>query len=165
MKIDVAYGRDIDDSMLKQLMYMEADAYAYYDNLNSDANAILIGIIPTETLNHFKKRMANTLFLMKTKKEKSNRKLIAMACISKKDKSNDSRCFHTLYVKPLHRKKGIGTALVKRAISLAKKSGYSLSLGVNPLNKDAMHLYDSLGFIICKDQSLVMKFDVKRKKA
>ena len=30
MKIDVAYGRDIDDSTLEQLQYLEADAYAFY---------------------------------------------------------------------------------------------------------------------------------------
>ena len=32
MKIDVAYGRDIGDSMLEQIQYMEADACAYYDS-------------------------------------------------------------------------------------------------------------------------------------
>ena len=164
MKIDTAYGRDLDDSMLEQLQYMEADACAFYDSLdsNSNPNEILIGIIPTETLKHFKRRVSNTLFLMKIKKTKSKRKLLGMACISKKGKTND-RYFHTVYVKPLYRNKGIGTSLVKKAISIAKKNHQHLFLGVNPLNKIAMHLYDSLGFNICKNQSITMDFDASHK--
>ena len=165
MKIDTAYGKDLDDSMLKQLQYMEADACAFYDSLdsNSNPNEILIGIIPTETFKHFKRRVSNTVFLMKTINTKSRKKmLVAMACISKKGKTNDGY-FHTVYVKPLHRNKGIGTSLVKKAISIAKKNHQHLFLGVNPLNKIAMHLYDSLGFNICKNQSITMDFDASHK--
>ena len=161
MKIDVAYGRDIDDSTLEQLQYLEADAYAFYDRLDSelDNKEILIGIIPTESMKHFKRRVANTLFLTKTKKTKSGKTtVIAMACISKKGSKAD-RCLHTVYVKPLHRRMGIGTAIVKKAVSIAKKDKLCLSLGVNPLNKIAMHLYSSLGFNISKGQSLTMEFN------
>lgn len=165
MKIDVAYGRDIDDSTLEQLQYLEADAYVFYDRLDSepDSKEILIGIIPTESMKHFKRRVANTLFLMKTKKAKSGKTIvIAMACISKKGGKAD-RCLHTVYVKPLHRRIGIGTAIVKKAISIAKKDKLHLSLGVNPLNKIAMHLYESLGFNISKGQSLTMEFNTAKR--
>lgn len=161
MKIDVAYGRDIDDSILEQLQYLEADAYAFYDRLDSepDSKEIIIGIIPTESMKHFKRRVANTLFLTKTKKTKSGKTtVIAMACISKKGGKVD-RCLHTVYVKPLHRRMGIGTAIMKKALSIAKKDKLKLSLGVNPLNKIAMHLYESLGFKISKGQSLTMEFN------
>ena len=164
MKIDVAYGRDIDDSILEQLQYLEADAQAFYDRLDSepDSKEILIGIIPTESLKHCKRRVANTLFLTKTKKTKSGKTtVIAMACISKKGGKAD-RCLHTVYVKPLHRRMGIGTAIVKKAMSIAKKDKLHLSLGVNPLNKIAMHLYESLGFNISKCQSLTMEFNAAK---
>ena len=164
MKIDVAYGRDIDDSILEQLQYLEADAYAFYDRLDSelDSKEILIGIIPTESMKHFKRRVANTLFLLKTKKAKSGKTIvIAMACISKKS-GKANRCLHTVYVKPLHRRMGIGTAIVKKAVSIAKKDNLNLSLGVNPLNKIAMHLYESLGFNISKGQSLTMEFNAAK---
>ena len=73
------------------------------------------------------------------------------------------RFLHTVYVKPLHRRMGIGTAIVKKALSIAKKDKLHLSLGVNPLNKIAMHLYESLGFNICKNQSITMDFDASHK--
>jgi len=154
MKIDVAYGRDIDDDMLKQLLYMEADACICYDSIDSDDGRILIGIIPTETVKQFKRRIANTLFLMKTKKIKGERKLLGMACISKHDK--DTKYLHTVFVKANYRKQGIGTAIVKRALQEAKKMKCSLSLGVNPLNYTAIKLYEDLGFKICKGQKLEM---------
>ena len=166
MKIEIAYGRDLDDIMLEQLLFMAADAQACYGRLDEEfaSDGILIAIIPTETLSHFKRRVASTLFLMKTKKTKSGKKmLVGMACISKRGKSN-CRFLHTVYVKPLHRKQGIGKALMKTATSLAKKSKFNLSLGVNPLNKVAMHLYESFGFKPCKKQSITMEFDGIAKK-
>lgn len=155
MNIDVAYGRDIDNSMIEQLMYMEADAYACYDSIDSDDDRILIGIIPTETIKQFKRRTANILFLMKTKKTKGERKLLGMACMSKHDKS--TKYLHTVFVKANYRKQGIGTAIIKRALQEAKKMKCSLSLGVNPLNYTAIKLYEDLGFKICKGQKLEMR--------
>ena len=154
MKIDVAYGRDIDDDMLKQLLYMETDAYAYYESIDADDGTILIGAIPTETVKQFKRRTANILFLMKIKKIKGERKLLGMACMSKCKK--DVKYLHTVFVKSEYRKQGIGTAIVKRALLEAKKLKCSLSLGVNPLNYDAMKLYEDLGFKVCKGQKLEM---------
>ena len=165
MKIDVAYGRDIDDFTLEQLQYLEADACVFYDRLDSDPDRkeILIGIIPTESMKHFKRRVANTLFLMKTKKTKPGKKrVIAMACISKRG-GKANRYLHTVYVKPLHRRMGIGTAIVKKAVAIAKKDKLHLSLCVNPLNKIAMHLYESLGFNISKGQSLTMEFNASKR--
>lgn len=154
MKIDVVYGRDLDDDMLKQLLYMEADAYAYYDSIDSDDDRILIGIIPTETVKQFKRRTANILFLMKIRKIKGERKLLGMACMSKCKK--DVKYLHNVFVKSEYRKQGIGTAIVKRALLEAKKMKCSLSLGVNPLNYNAMKLYEDLGFKVCKGQKLEM---------
>lgn len=154
MKIDVAYGRDIDDDMLKQLLYMETDAYACYESIDADDGTILIGAIPTETVKQFKRRTANILFLMKIKKIKGERKLLGMACMSKHDKR--TKYLHTVFVKANYRKQGIGTAIVKRALLEAKKMKCSLSLGVNPLNYNAMKLYEDLGFKICKGQKLEM---------
>ena len=165
MKIDIAYGRDLDDSMLEQLQFMEADACAYYDSLDANPNETIIGAIPSETLKQFKRRTASTLFLMKTKKTKSRKTmLIGMSCISRRGRTSDMY-LHTVFVRALYRRKGIGSALVKKAMSTAKHNGYSLLLTVNPLNIDAMHLYESLGFSICKEQSLTMKFNVNRKTA
>lgn len=164
MKIDVAYGRDLDVSMLEQLLCMEADACVFYSRIGSDSNEAIVGIIPTETAKHFKRRMASTLFFMKTKKTKSGKDmLVAMACLSKHGKAN-GRCLHTVYVKPSCRGKGIGKAIVKAAMSMAKKEGWHLSLGVNPLNKVAMHLYESLGFKTSQGQSVTMEFNGLEKK-
>ena len=154
MKIDVAYGRDIDDDMLKQLLYMETDAYACYESIDADDGAIIIGAIPTETIKQFKRRTANILFLMKIKTIKGERKLLGMACMSKCKK--DVKYLHTVFVKSAYRKQGIGTAIVKRALLEAKKMKCSLSLGVNPLNYNAMKLYEDLGFRVCKGQKLEM---------
>ena len=88
--------------------------------------------------------------------------VVGMACISK-DRRKDDFQLHTVYVKPMHRKQGIGKALIDKAIAIAKKSKRSLSLRVNPLNKPALHLYESLGFKICKCQSIIMDFNTKRK--
>lgn len=154
MKIDVAYGRDLDDDMLKQLLYMEMDAYAYYDCLDADDGCICIGAIPTETLKHFKRRTANILFLMKTKKIKGKRTLIGMACVSKYQK--DFKYLHTVYIKSDWRRKGIGTAIIKQALREAKKMKCALSLGVNPLNCGAIRLYEKLGFKVNKGQRLEM---------
>ena len=152
--INVAYGKDLDDDILKQLLYMEADAYATYDMINEDDDKVFIGVIPTETLKHFKKRMAKVLFLMKIKTIKSKRTLLGMACLSNYKK--DVKYLHTVFVRRMWRKRGIGTELVRRALREAKKMKCSLSLGVNPLNHEAMKLYEDLGFTICKGQKLEM---------
>lgn len=152
MKIDAKYGKDLSDGILKQLMYLECDALAYYESLDSDKKEFIIGAIPAETLKQFKRRMANTLFLMRIEKQN----IVGMACLSKKGRKNN-RYLHTVYVRPSYRDKGIGKALVNTAMSIAKKEKSSLSLNVNPLNKVAMHLYKSCGFSICKRQSLTME--------
>lgn len=159
MKIKLAYGHELDDNILEQLLYIEADACAFYDRLDSGLgkDEILIGIIPTESLKHFRRRVANTLFLLRTLKTTSKKtNVVAMACISKRGKKND-RYLHTVYVKPLHRRKGIGKAIVKTAIKIAKKNKFHLMLNVNPLNDIALNLYKSLGFHICNGQSLIME--------
>lgn len=159
MKIDVAYGSSLDDSMLNQLMFMEADAYACYENINNapaNRHEIIVGIIPTETLKHFKRRMSKTLFLMKTKKSRGKTMLVAMACVSKMSKK--CLCFHTLYVKYAYRRKGIGSALLKKAMGYAKANRMSIVLSVNPLNTDAIRLYKNLGFRPQKDQSVHMEW-------
>lgn len=154
MKIDVAYGKDLDDSMLEQLLYMEADAYACYESIDSGEDNIVICAIPTESLKQFKKRTANVIFLMKTKTIKSNVKLVGMACLSRSKK--DMLHLHTVFVKSNWRRKGIGNALIKRALREAKKMKCAINLSVNPLNYDAMRLYESLGFKIGKGQKLEM---------
>lgn len=78
MKINIAYGKDLNDNMLKQLQYMEADACTYYESMDSDENEIIVGAIPSETFKQFKRRTSNTLFFIRTIKNK----LIGMACLS-----------------------------------------------------------------------------------
>lgn len=162
MNIDVAYGRDLDDNMLEQLQYMEADAYAYYESIDSDEDEFIIGAIPSETFKQFKRRTANTLFLMKITRTKSKSRLLGMACLSKHDK--DTRYLHTVFVRASCRRKGIGTAIVRRALLEAKKMKCSLRLGVNPLNSNAMRLYDELGFNVCKGQKLEMQYTIRTRK-
>ena len=156
MNIDVAYGRELNDDILQQLQYMEADAFAYYESIDSDENEYIIGAIPSETFKQFKRRTVNTLFLMKIKKTKQHKsKLVGMACLSKHSKTE--KILHTVFVKNAYRRKGIGEAIVKKAISIAKKMKCSVKLGVNPLNTNAINLYTKLGFKICKSQSIHMK--------
>lgn len=165
MNILVKHANDIDDNLMEQLMYMEADACAYYASLNEDDDGkIIIGAIPSTTVKQFRKKVANTLFLMRTQKKAGKEKLIGIACISNRGRGNE-KYLHTVYVKPLYRNKGIGRALVQKAILIAKKNKHHLFLGVNPLNKIAIHLYESLGFKVCKYQSMTMDFDHKKTKA
>lgn len=159
MSLHVAYGLDLDDDMLNQLMYMEADAYAFYDSLNENRpNEVIIGAIPTETVKQFKRRHAKTLFLMKMKKTKGKTMLIGMACIQT---HRSYLVLHTVYVKQYARKRGVGTALLKRAISIAKRKNMLMTLRANPLNEIAIRLYKKLGFKISNNQNINMEFDVK----
>ena len=64
---------------------------------------------------------------------------------------------HTVYVANNHRRKGIGEALVRRALKEAKKMGSNVSLGVNPLNDKAICLYKKLGFKFSKGQTIAME--------
>ena len=163
MKIDVAYGSELDDFTLEQLLYMETDAFAYYESLNDDpSKGIIIGAIPTESLKHFKKRISKTLFFMKFKTVKHKRILVGMACISKESKN--SLHFHTLFVRALHRRNGIGTSLLTKAMQYAKKMHMTLTLGVNPLNHAALKLYDSLCFKPCRDQNIRMEWNPMSKR-
>lgn len=157
MKIDVAYGRDLDDHTLQQLLYMEADALACYNSIDAEKDTFVIGVIPTETVKQFKRRMGNTLFFMKTMQSLFEKKkiLVGMACLSKKSKK--LQYLHTVYVANNHRRKGIGEALVRRALKEAKKTGSSVSLGVNPLNDKAICLYKKLGFKFSRGQTIVME--------
>ena len=156
MKIDIAYGKDLDDCILEQLLYMESDAYAFYESLNCDGNEFIVGAIPTETLSHFKRRVSKTLFFIKTKYVKHKKTVVGMAWLSMKD-----YCFHNVYVKRLHRGKGIGKSLVKKAISFAKANKHKIYLNVNPLNEVAMDLYRNLGFKIARQQTIQMEIDLK----
>ena len=162
MKIDVAYGRDIDDNMLEQLQYMEADAYAFYSSIDSDEDEFVIGSIPSETFKQFKRRIANILVLMKIKTVKGKRKLLGMACMSKHCKN--IRYLHTVFVKASCRKQGIGSSIMRRALQEAKKLKSSLLLGVNPLNYNAIRLYEDFGFKVCKGQKLQMEHILQLRK-
>ena len=165
MKIDVAYGRDLDDSMLQELQFLEADACACFDSLDAEDWAFVICAIPAETFKHFKRRVASTLFLMKTKREKSKKRVIGIACLSRMGSKRKTLRLHTVYVKPAHRGKGIGTAIVKKALQAAKKLECSTTLGANPLNTKAISLYERAGFKICKGQSIEMCWSPFRKRA
>lgn len=127
---------------------METAAYAFYDAFDDDPDSAgtVVAVLTDETLSHFKRRSANTLFLMKTRQNGKRKKLVAMACLTKKDKSH--KLLHTVYVNAAYRNAGIGKALVKAALSIAKRDGMALSLSVNPLNEAAMQLYESTGFRI-----------------
>lgn len=155
MKIDAAYGIDIDDDLLNQLMYLECDANAAYEQVDAPEGTFIIGAIPSTTLKQYQSRYKNVLFLMKTKKTKGRAKLLGMACMSKFGKKNI--CFHTLYVRPLYRNKGIGKALLKKGMQIAKKMGIRMYLNVNPLNKLALDLYEKMGMKITQKQTIEME--------
>lgn len=155
MKIDVAYGKDIDDELLNQLMYMECDAIASYDQINAPAGAFIVCALPSTTLKQYRRSRRNVMFLTKTKSKAGKKILIGMACISKYGKKN--LCLHTVYVKPLHRCKGIGKAIVKKGMQVAKKAGIRLYLNVNPLNKLALRMYEDVGMKISKNQTIEME--------
>ncbi|AZN41082.1 GNAT family N-acetyltransferase [Paenibacillus albus] len=54
-------------------------------------------------------------------------------------------------IAPGHRGRGIGLALMKEIIELARADGYrALSLSVDPANSSAVHLYERLGFVRCE---------------
>lgn len=145
MKIETFYGKCADDGMLEQLMYMECEAMAFYESLNTGKGERVICAIPTETLRQFARRTASTLFLVKTAKVRSKTRIVGMACLSRRGKRSRMN-LHTLYVSPTHRRAGIGWALVSKALSIAKKHGVGIVLGVNPLNAPAIALYAKMGF-------------------
>lgn len=159
MKIDVAYGRDLDDSTLQELQFLEADAYACFDSLDAEDGECIIGAIPTETIKHFKRRMSSTLVLMKRTRRKLRPSIVGIAFLSKRKKG--LMHLHTVYVKPSFRKQGIGAALVKKALKAAEEAGCSIVLDVNPLNGIAMSLYKRMGFNVCKGQTIKMSWASK----
>lgn len=132
---------------------MEADACTYYESMDSDENEIIVGAIPSETLKQFKRRTSNTLFFIRTIKDK----LIGMACLSNIKKN--IKCLHTVFVKTNYRRNGIGEAIVRKVLHEAKKMKYDVKLKVNPLNDVAIHLYKKIGFKICKCQNIEMQID------
>ena len=151
MKIVSSYGRDIDDKIMSQVLYMSTDAYAAYDALNADDGIFVVGAIPSITLKQFKRRFSSTLMILALEKSK----LVGMACVTKHKKN--LMYLHTVYVKPLKRRAGIGKRLVKKALDFAKKSKSSLMLDVNPLNSIAIDMYKSVGFKTCKEQTIKME--------
>ena len=159
MKVEVSRGEDLDDSTLLELQFLEADAYACYESLDSDDNIAIIGAIPTETAKHFKRRMSSTLVLMKKTKCKHRQSIVGIALLSKHKKG--LMHLHTVYVKPSFRKQGIGAALVKKALKTAEEAGCSVFLDVNPLNSIAMSLYKRMGFNACKGQTIKMAWASK----
>lgn len=155
MKIDVADAKDIDDSMMSQVMYMDCDANACYASLDANNGEHIICALPASTLAQFKRTVRNEVFLLKTRAEKGKRRLIGMAGLSTLTKH--TLLLHTVYVKPAHRRKGICTAILKRAMSIAKTQGKRLVLDVNPLNYIALKLYMELGFTPAKSQTIRME--------
>lgn len=72
------------------------------------------------------------------------------------DQVNGDRYSHIflLYVKPEHRRKGIGTALMKKAQDWARQRGdRKIGLNVFECNQPALNLYHNLGF---ETRSLLM---------
>ncbi|HXI12228.1 MAG TPA: GNAT family N-acetyltransferase [Thermoanaerobaculia bacterium] len=69
-------------------------------------------------------------------------------CVALRPMSPDAAEIKRLYVRPLFRGKGIGEALVTRAIVEARVFGYrSVFLDTLPSMKSAIALYRSLGFV------------------
>ena len=154
MKVIAAYEKDIDDDLMAQVMYMNADAYACYDMLDSNEDEHVICAIPTTTVKQFRRKSSSVLFFLAVKRDKGKTRLVGMAGLSKESKSTLQ--LHDVYVKPLFRNRGIGHKLVKTAMKEAKKQKRCLSLKVNPLNDAALKLYEDFGFKICKEQSIKM---------
>lgn len=163
MKIFVAYEKDIDDDLMNQAMYMSADAEAAYDALDSDEDVFVVGAIPSTTVKQFRRKCKNVQFILAVEKNKGSPRLVGMACVSKLDKH--TLLLHNVYVKPLRRKAGIGSSLVKHALKVAKSKMMKISLSVNPLNGIAIHLYSSAGFKISKCQTIRMEFKNNEHKA
>ena len=157
MNIVAKCPNEIDDDIMEQLMYLQADAYAFYESLNSDEKTFIIAAIPSTTVKQFRRKMSKVLFLMKMKKTKGVDKVLGMACISKQ---RNYLCLHDVFVKQFSRNRGIGTALLKKAINIAKTKKMDIMLKVNPLNEIALNLYRNLGFTICKDQMIAMDIKV-----
>ncbi len=53
---------------------------------------------------------------------------------------------HHMAVKPMYQNRGIGKALLREALMIAKSTGYQAKLEVHKDNAAARHLYESLGF-------------------
>ncbi|MFC7393470.1 GNAT family N-acetyltransferase [Scopulibacillus cellulosilyticus] len=68
---------------------------------------------------------------------------------------------HSVYVHKNYRKKGIGTALLKEIIRIAKEQKYAtLVAGIDALNEKSIKIHERLGFTHCGTiQNAGYKFD------
>lgn len=96
------------------------------------------------TEEQWRKRIQNVTFALSDDKP-----LGMISCVfSDRVKTGHVADIFGVYVSPDHRGRGVGTKLLKRVLSLARRKGIiKLKLAVNPEQLAAVRLYEKAGFV------------------
>ena len=138
--------KDIPKHKHAQIQFLCESCIAHEESMNT-------GKICWVILDRFYQKFKNKLFIIdETKKDG-----IRGSAIMQFEKSN-AICLTHLYVKRKFRNQGIATKILKEAISFAKKTNKLLFLNVNPLNKNALALYEKSGFMPDVEQHIRMTY-------
>ena len=136
------------------------DIQALCDSCMAYEEAMNTGKICWFISDRFYQRFKNKLFIVDETKDDG----IRGVAILQFEKSK-MVCLSHLYVKRKFRNQGVATKILKEAIAFAKKNNKQLFLNVNPLNKNAMSLYEKMGFAPNAEQSIRMTYSsIKMKK-
>ena len=106
----------------------------------------------------FYKRFKNTEFVVDFNKRDGLR---ASAMLQRTNRSKEVTLAY-FYVKRKYRNQGIGTKMLKKAVTAAAERGVKLSLKVNPRNYVAFKLYGKMGFVPEADQVVVMSISPRK---
>lgn len=87
-------------------------------------------------------------------------RLVGMICVvrSKEEKQRHVASVYSLYISPEARGKGLGKALIKRALDdLRDGDVYKVKLAVDSKNTGVMKLYEEIGFVKCGERKGELK--------
>jgi len=93
---------------------------------------------------------------------KEGGKVVGMVCVvrNKGEKASHVANVYGLYVAPGSRGRGLGRALVERALEdLRDDSTYKVKLAVDSKNTGAIQLYENLGFVKCGERHAELNVD------
>ena len=119
------------------------------------------GMLNQRSFRYHIQKQKNVLLLAKSEESSYQLKGYILVLLHK-----HSARIYSLAVSPEHQMRGIGRELIKESIKRVLKKGImTISLELRKDNSSALHLYESLGFIVsgfrpdyyqCKDDAIVM---------